>query len=157
MPILTWATEAEKQFKSIQDEAMKAGLDPVEYEEWYEVDSQIIIFEEHAEDDASGSVRSDGGESSRERKRGYLIDWAQQNVSTALVTKEHEKDHGPREDAYESASVRFGSGRSIAWPDPHGPNPTAARKARVSRSALESVLGELTASRLLSGRGNAAY
>lgn len=157
MPILTWATEAEEQFKSIQDEAMKAGLGPVAIEEWYEVDSQIIIFEEHAEDDASGEVRDDDGESSRERRRGYLIDWAQQNVSTALVTEEHEKDHGQRADACDLASVHFGSGRSLAWPDPHGVSPTTARKARASRSIMGRVWDELTVSRLSSGRGNARH
>ncbi|CAK1363472.1 unnamed protein product [Cercospora beticola] len=126
--------KAEEGFKAIQDEAMRAGLGPATLENFGEVDSQILIFDEHAEDDESASVRSSAF-SDRLAKRDAWQCWVMQILPTMAESRmTSEQDSDEISPNWDTSSIDFGNGNSLTGQDVRdGAFPTAARKARIKK------------------------
>ncbi|PPJ61027.1 hypothetical protein CBER1_02027 [Cercospora berteroae] len=126
--------KAEEGLKAIQDEAMRAGLEPATLGNFGEVDSQILIFDEHAEDDESASVRSSAF-SDRLAKRDAWQCWAMQippTLAESRMTSEQDSDESSPN--WDTSSVPFGNGNSLTGQDVRDAAfPTAARKARMKK------------------------
>ncbi|KAF7196081.1 hypothetical protein HII31_02482 [Pseudocercospora fuligena] len=134
-------TEVEITFKEYQDEAMRAGLEPIAFlgndgsRLVDEIDSQTFIFDHHAADHASNPALTHAGfKSANEvQVKNTLRDVAKwvDDVAALTLTPSLSVLEGQEKEVKEAlllSSVGLGDGRSF---DEMRVGPTAARKSRL--------------------------
>ncbi|KAK5123468.1 hypothetical protein LTR85_002506 [Meristemomyces frigidus] len=115
----------EEKFQQTQDTAMRAGLEPTE------IDSDIMVFEEHLED---GTVESGDPGLWREIGQSMNDAWLTRQILWSLRVprdqlEAYQSPETPEADKWEADSVCFGSSRSQWWR--MGQPPSVKRKALI--------------------------